>query len=145
MCPVTVTVAAKLAAELPAEQALHLFYASVGSVLAGAIFGDHCSPISDTTVLSSLASGCPHEEHVWTQLPYALVAAVVAMGLGDVLCSVFGQPWYYGLAAGAVVLLLIVLVFGRRPQPPEPPLEPLPPSRAWHRPVARPEAPLPPR
>ena len=145
LCPVVVTVAARFAADLPTEQALHLFYASVGSVLAGAIFGDHCSPISDTTVLSSLASGCPHEEHVWTQIPYALVTAVVAMGLGDVLCSVFGQPWYYGLAAGAVVLLLIVLIIGRRPQPPELPLEPLPPSRAWHRPAARPEAPQPPR
>ena len=131
LCPITVTVTAKLAGGLPAEQGLPLFYAAVGSVLAGAIFGDHCSPISDTTVLSSIAAGCRHESHVWTQLPYALVTAIVAMGLGDVLCSVYHQPWYYGLVAGALVLLLIVFVFGRRPQPePEPePEEPPPPSR----------------
>jgi len=90
-------------------------------VLAGAIFGDHCSPISDTTVLSSVASGCRHEEHVWTQIPYAVVTAIAAMGLGDVMCSVYGQPWYYGLGAGAVFLLLVVLIFGRRAKPLPPP------------------------
>ena len=66
------------AADLPADRALDLFYASVGSVLAGAIFGDHCSPISDTTVLSSIASGCTLESHVWTQLPYALTVGICA-------------------------------------------------------------------
>jgi Na+/H+ antiporter NhaC len=115
LCPITVTVTASLAAGLedPAR-ATQLFYAAVGSVLAGAIFGDHCSPISDTTVLSSIASGCRHEAHVWTQLPYAVVTAIVAMGLGDVLCNVYDQPWYLGLAIGAVLLLLIVLIVGRR-------------------------------
>lgn len=115
LCPITVTIGASLAADIEPAEALNLFYAAVGSVLAGAIFGDHCSPISDTTVLSSIASGCRHEEHVWTQLPYALVAAVVAMGLGDVLCSVYKQPWYLGLGAGAVLLVLIVFVVARRP------------------------------
>jgi len=115
LCPVTVTVAAGLVSEFPPDQALHLFYASIGSVLAGAIFGDHCSPISDTTVLSSLAAGCPHEEHVWTQIPYALVTAVIAMICGDILTSVFNQPWYTGLALGSVVLVVIVLVVGKRP------------------------------
>ncbi|MCH8252774.1 MAG: Na+/H+ antiporter NhaC family protein, partial [Planctomycetes bacterium] len=117
LCPAVITVSAPMigAAGLETEQALSLFYACVGSVLAGSIFGDHCSPISDTTVLSSVAAGCPHEEHVWTQLPYALVTAVVAMGVGDVMCSVYKQPWYYGLGAGAAVLLLIVLIVGRRP------------------------------
>ena len=123
LCPITVTVVARLAGNLPEEQALTLFYASVGSVLAGAIFGDHCSPISDTTVLSSVASGCRHEEHVWTQIPYALVAALAAMGLGDVMCSVYDQPWYYGVGAGAVFLLLVVLIFGRRSEPESPPPE----------------------
>jgi Na+/H+ antiporter NhaC len=114
MCPVVVEVAARMLADVPAAEASALFSAAIGSVLAGAVFGDHCSPISDTTVLSSLASSCPHEEHVWTQIPYALVTAMVAMGLGDVLCSAYHQPWYYGLGAGAVALILIVLVFGRR-------------------------------
>ncbi len=120
LCPITVSLAAGLAGSetnLDPSEALRLFYACVGSVLAGAIFGDHCSPISDTTVLSSVASGCRHEEHVWTQLPYALLAAIVAMGAGDVLCSVYDQPWYYGLAAGSAALLLFVLLFGRKPRP----------------------------
>ncbi|MCH7751635.1 MAG: hypothetical protein IH898_05715, partial [Planctomycetes bacterium] len=69
LCPATVQIAAGLFADLPADQALSLFYASVGAVLSGAIFGDHCSPISDTTVLSSLASECPLEQHGWTQMP----------------------------------------------------------------------------
>ena len=113
----TVEIGARLFVDIEQTEALGLFYASVGSVLAGAVFGDHCSPISDTTVLSSIAAGCRHEEHVWTQIPYALVAAVAAMGLGDVMCSVYGQPWYYGLAAGAVFLALFVLIVGRRVVP----------------------------
>ncbi len=114
LCPMTVEISARLMGDIDPTQAQSLFYASVGSVLAGAVFGDHCSPISDTTVLSSIASGCRHEEHVWTQIPYAVVAAVAAMGLGDVMCSVYGQPWYLGLAAGAVFLALFVFIIGRR-------------------------------
>ena len=116
LCPMTVTVMAGLCADLDPAKAAPLFYAAVGSVLAGSVFGDHCSPISDTTVLSSVASGCRHEEHVWTQLPYAIVAAVAAMGFGDVMCSKFDQPWYFGLGAGALFLLLFVFIVGRRPQ-----------------------------
>lgn len=119
LCPVTVEIAARLGTGMELDTAQPLFYASVGSVLAGAIFGDHCSPISDTTVLSSIACGCPHEEHVWTQLPYALVTAVVAMGAGDVLCNVYNQPWYVGIGAGAVALILVVFIFGRDVQPQE--------------------------
>lgn len=116
LCPATVQIMIGLSAAdtgLDAVGAQHLFFAAVGSVLAGSIFGDHCSPISDTTVLSSIASGCPHEEHVWTQIPYALITAVAAMGLGDVMCSVYHQPWYYGLGAGALFLLVFIFVVGR--------------------------------
>lgn len=116
LCPMVVHVSAGLVADVDPAQAAPLFYSAVGSVLAGAIFGDHCSPISDTTVLSSVASGCRHEEHVWTQFPYALLAAIAAMGLGNVLCSVYDQPLYYGLGAGCVFLLLVVLIFGRSPK-----------------------------
>jgi Na+/H+ antiporter NhaC len=117
LCPMTVDIGVRLIAGIEQPEALHLFYASVGSVLAGAVFGDHCSPISDTTVLSSIASGCRHEEHVWTQIPYALLAAIASMGLGDVLCSVYQQPWYVGLGAGAIFLILALLLFGRQAQP----------------------------
>jgi len=76
---------------------------NVSSVLAGAIFGDHCSPISDTTVLSSMASGCDHVDHVRTQLPYAVIVAVVGMALGDI-GTAYGLPVWVALLGGAGVL-----------------------------------------
>ncbi len=123
LCPVTVSIVAGLASKeiaagtMAGPEALTLFYQAVGSVLAGSIFGDHCSPISDTTVLSSIASGCPHEEHVWTQLPYALVTAVVAIAASEVVCEMYDQPWYVGIAAGTATLTLIVFAIGRKPKP----------------------------
>ncbi len=115
LCPAAVTIAAGLLADMPAEQAFPLFYASVGAVLAGAVFGDHCSPISDTTVLSSLASGCSLESHVWTQMPYALTVAAVSILCGDILGRCVGVPWWGGLLVGTALLVLILLVVGRRP------------------------------
>ena len=61
----------------------HIIYSTVSAVLAGSVWGDHCSPISDTTILSSLASSCDHIDHVRTQLPYALTVGGVALLLGD--------------------------------------------------------------
>jgi len=113
LCPVVVTVAARLGAGAPAAEALPLFYASVGSVLAGAIFGDHCSPISDTTVLSSVASGCSLEEHVWTQIPYALLVAIVGMGCGDLLCAKMGLSPWVGIGVAIVIIGVIIRQFGR--------------------------------
>jgi len=130
LCPATVMVAAKLCADMPAAEAAPLFYSAVGAVLAGSIFGDHCSPISDTTVLSSLATSCTLEQHVWTQMPYALLAAVVSVGAGNVLCNIYGKPWWMGVLAGVVALLLIVLILGRRAPAPQPPAMPPSPINA---------------
>jgi len=58
----------------------------IGAVISGGIFGDHVSPISDTTIISSMASGCDHISHVRTQMPYALISA----GLASVLYLLFG-------------------------------------------------------
>ncbi len=84
----------------------------ISSVLAGSIFGDHCSPISDTTVLSSTASGCDHVDHVRTQLPYALLVAVVGMIVGDIPTA-FGFPVWGSLGLGVVALYLIMRIFGK--------------------------------
>ncbi|MEO1322816.1 MAG: Na+/H+ antiporter NhaC family protein [Pseudomonadota bacterium] len=54
---------------------------AIAAVMGGGVFGDHCSPISDTTIIASLASGCDHMEHVRTQLPYALVGGIATTGL----------------------------------------------------------------
>ncbi|NIP57188.1 MAG: Na+/H+ antiporter NhaC family protein, partial [Gemmatimonadetes bacterium] len=84
---------------------------SISSVLAGAIFGDHCSPISDTTVLSSMASACDHVDHVRTQLPYALLVAVVGMAIGDIPTA-FGFPNWISLVTGAVLLWAFLRIAG---------------------------------
>jgi Na+/H+ antiporter NhaC len=80
-----------------------LMLASLGSVLAGAIFGDHCSPISDTTVLSSLAADCDHLAHVVTQLPYALLVAGVSIVVG-VLPAGWGWSPGWSLVLGVLVM-----------------------------------------
>jgi len=93
-----------------------LLVLSIGAVLEGAIFGDHCSPISDTTVLSSVSSRCNHIEHVRTQAPYALVCALVALGIGYLPVSYFGLPWTFSFVTGSVALVAVLFFFGRRPR-----------------------------
>jgi len=114
LSPAVVVIAAGLVQHLPTDEGPQVFYAAVGAVLAGAVFGDHCSPISDTTVLSSLASGCTLETHVWTQMPYALLTAVVALLCGDVLVRYTALDAWTGLLIGTGLLLTVVLAFGRR-------------------------------
>ena len=84
---------------------------SIGAVLDGAIFGDHCSPISDTTVLSSVASGSDHLDHVRTQAPYAFVTAALAVTCGY-LPSVLLGWWSFPLALGCGALLVAALLAG---------------------------------
>lgn len=91
---------------------MHIFYSSVSAVLAGSVWGDHCSPISDTTILSSLASECDHVDHVRTQLPYALTVGVVGLLAGTIPAG-YGFPWWLGLLIGAGVLFGVLLVFGK--------------------------------
>ena len=95
---------------------MHILYSSIASVLAGSVWGDHCSPISDTTILSSMASGCDHIEHVRTQLPYALLVGFVALGAGS-LPVAYGLPWWLGLLIGAGLLYLILRIAGTRSRP----------------------------
>jgi len=96
---------------------MHILYSSIASVLAGSVWGDHCSPISDTTILSSMASGCDHIEHVRTQMPYALLVGVVSIGIGSIPVA-FGMPWWLGLLLGAALLYTILLVLGKAPAQP---------------------------
>lgn len=85
---------------------------TISSVLAGATFGDHCSPISDTTVLSSIFSGADHIDHVRTQLPYAIIAGIVAWTVGDI-ATAYGLPPWLAIISGAGLLGLIVWRFGK--------------------------------
>jgi Na+/H+ antiporter NhaC len=89
-----------------------ILHASVAAVLAGAVWGDHCSPISDTTILSSVASSCNHIDHVRTQLPYALTVGLVA-GLGGFLLAGYGIPWWLCMLGCMFILLGILRLLGR--------------------------------
>lgn len=96
-----------IAGEIAATTDMTLLLPILAAVLAGAVFGDHCSPISDTTILSSTGSNCDHMDHVTTQIPYALLAAGLA-GLGYLVLGIVGNVWI-GLAV--VILGLIVFYF----------------------------------
>ena len=96
---------------LAASEDYFILYSSVSGVLAGAVWGDHCSPISDTTVMSSLSAGCDHIEHVRTQLPYALLAGAAALGAGTLPTS-FGLPWWLGMLAAAAVTMVGLRLLG---------------------------------
>ena len=71
---IMIPVAVPMAVGMDANVAL-----AIGAVISGGVFGDHCSPISDTTIISSIASDCEVIEHVKTQLPYALISGVIAL------------------------------------------------------------------
>ena len=92
---------------------MHILYSAIACNLAGAVWGDHCSPISDTTVLSSMASGCDHIEHVRTQMPYALLVGTVAITFGTI-------PGAYGLSPiisiifGGALLVGVLIYFGKK-------------------------------
>lgn len=98
---------------LDLDTSMPLFYNVVASVMAGAVMGDHCSPISDTTIMSSLASGCEHLKHVGTQMPYALTVGCVALLFG-VMPTAFGLPSWVALAIALIILGLVVRFVGKK-------------------------------
>jgi len=98
-----------------------LMLVSIGAVLEGAIFGDHCSPISDTTVLSSLGSQCDLLAHVTTQLPYAMLAMTASAVCGYLPILWFGPTiWPISMAAGLLFMLTALFLFGRNASRPPP-------------------------
>lgn len=90
-----------------------LFYNVVASVMAGAVMGDHCSPISDTTIMSSMASGCNHLQHVKTQMPYALTVGSVALLIG-VLPTALGLPSWLAFVVAIATLVIVVRFVGKK-------------------------------
>lgn len=90
-----------------------LMYSSMGAVLTGAVCGDHCSPISDTTILSSTASGSDHIDHVKTQMPYTLTVAGFALLFGYVPTGFGVSPWI-SLPVGIIGLGVFLMVVGKK-------------------------------
>ncbi|MFQ5668889.1 MAG: Na+/H+ antiporter NhaC family protein [Acidobacteriota bacterium] len=117
LMPLTVPLAAQVAAlhGFDVEHTHLLLLGSISSVLAGATWGDHCSPISDTTIMSSMAAGSDHIDHVRTQLPYALVVGAVGILVGDIPTALGLSPWL-ALLAGSTILVATLRYFGSTSQ-----------------------------
>lgn len=115
LMPLALPLAGRMAGaqELPPEMLITIVPAVIGAVFAGAVFGDHCSPYSDTTIVSALASGVSTHEHTITQLPYALLAAGAAIVAGY-LPVALGLPAPLALLLGGGILTALVLRTSRR-------------------------------
>jgi Na+/H+ antiporter NhaC len=109
---IMVPLAIPLAIQMDPNSTLAL--ATSAAVLSGATWGDHCSPISDTTILSSTGTGCDHAAHVATQLPYALSAGAVSILFGTLPAGFGINPWLL-LGLGCVGCAGVIRVFGRTP------------------------------
>ena len=96
-----------------ASMAMHsepaLIIPCLAAVMSGAVCGDHCSPVSDTTILSSTGARCNHMDHVTSQLPYAMLVALASV-LGYIVVG-FTQSSWFGFATTAVVMAVILLIF----------------------------------
>ncbi|MFB6320282.1 Na+/H+ antiporter NhaC family protein [Saccharicrinis sp. FJH54] len=90
-----------------------IFTNVVSVVLAGSVMGDHCSPISDTTIMSSLASGCNHINHVKSQMPYALTVGLIAILFGTIP-SAIGIPVLPLMIAGIIIIYFTIKLLGKR-------------------------------
>tara|TARA_Y100001968_G_scaffold16064_1_gene12812 strand:+ start:974 stop:2701 length:1728 start_codon:yes stop_codon:yes gene_type:complete len=112
LLPIIVDLAATVGADAPLGS-MGMVVICIGAVLDGSIFGDHCSPISDTTLLSSAAAGSDHMDHVKTQAPYAIVVMSVALLLGYLPVSAGLSVWL-ALPAAALALLLLFMLLSRR-------------------------------
>lgn len=99
-------------AGLSYEETLMIFHNVVSVVLAGSVMGDHCSPISDTTIMSSLASQCNHIEHVRTQFPYAISVGIVSLLIGTIPAA-YGFSVILSYIIGFAILFLIIRYIGK--------------------------------
>lgn len=89
-----------------------LMIIAISACMAGAVCGDHCSPISDTTIMASAGAQCNHIKHVSTQLPYALTAAAVSFVA--YIISGFVRNWFVCLPLGIVLMVVTVLIIGKK-------------------------------
>jgi len=100
-------------AGLSYDESMSIFHNVVSVILAGSVMGDHCSPISDTTIMSSLASQCNHIDHVRTQLPYAISVGAVSVLVGTIPVA-HGFPVFMSYLFGLAILTILVLFLGKK-------------------------------
>jgi Na+/H+ antiporter NhaC len=92
-------------------------FGAMAAVLSGAVFGEHISPISDTTIISSIGAASDHIDHVRTQAPYAGICAFVAMGAGFIPVGFGVSPWIC-LPVGAALLIGVIFLLGKKQEIP---------------------------
>jgi Na+/H+ antiporter NhaC len=107
LMPMALPLVLKLGVDLPEAELMSLTSMTIGAVFGGAVFGDHCSPFSDTTIVSALASGCTPTSHVATQLPYALIAATGA-GIAYVLMWAGLAAWLSTTILAAALAAIVL-------------------------------------
>jgi Na+/H+ antiporter NhaC len=83
-------------------------YVTIAAVLSGGLFGDHCSPVSDTTILAATGAGCGLMEHMWTQLPYALIVAAISL-VGFVIAGIVNNVIVTVLCAAALIAVYLLI------------------------------------
>ena len=104
LIPIMVTVSESVAPEL--------LVINLAATLAGSVFGDHCSPISDTTILSSTGAACSHIDHVTTQIPYASIVASVSL-IGFIIAGLT-KSWLFSFGAALILLITILSVLNKK-------------------------------
>jgi Na+/H+ antiporter NhaC len=112
LMPIAIPVIYNLSGDMIDMDRERLVIAAIGAVFSGAVFGDHCSPFSDTTIVASIASGIEPIDHVKTQLPFAIIAAVVAACFGFIPLG-FGISAWVCLLVGGLILFLIPHIWRR--------------------------------
>lgn len=115
LMPLTIPLAAAVGVynDLAGAELHHYLIINISAVLTGAIFGDHCSPISDTTILSSMGSRCDLLAHIKTQMPYALCVCAVSLVFGYLTVSLGLSVWI-SLALGLGAMIVILRIFGKK-------------------------------
>lgn len=111
--PIVIKIATVNGTQIEMDVLMPVLLNTVSVILAASVFGDHCSPISDTTILSSLSSHCDHISHVKTQMPYALIVGLVSILCGGVLFA-FGVPWYFLYLIGFILLYILIHFLGKK-------------------------------
>ena len=121
---IMVPIAAPMAWELTGDPELStaavdtIRYGTLAAILSGAVFGDHCSPISDTTIMSSMSAASDHVDHVRTQLPYAVVVGLIATVVGFVPAG-FGVSPMITLPIGIAIVVAVVRFVGKPAEAPQ--------------------------
>jgi Na+/H+ antiporter NhaC len=113
LVPIVMPMAIQLLQGTPNEVvASPIFVSTFAAILSGSVLGDHCSPISDTTILSSIASGSDHIDHVRTQLPYALTVGAIALSVGYLFIG-FGGKLSIAIILGILLSFVVLMIFGK--------------------------------